>query len=207
MKKKASSKNKKENIVRETADTSFGQEKADTKSDSPDQKGVLPEDVVLDIPDIGSFNEEENPEQKEITELKDRYMRLLAEYDNFRKRSRTQMDNIYIDATVDSVKEWISVVDNIDRAMEYQESGGDETAGKIAEGVALIKKQAMEVLAKQGVEEIVCEQGAPFDPNFHAAVAHIEDESLGEHCIAMVFQKGYIKGDRVIRYAMVQVAN
>jgi len=178
--------------------------------------GAKPDEDIketVEVPETGASEKEETVEavsetdekEKEVEELKDRYMRLLAEYDNFRKRSRAERDNIYTDATVDNAKEWLLVVDNIDRAAEYKKDAGEMESE--AEGVFLIQKQAQEVLAKLGIEEIKCEVGGEFDPNIHSAVTHIEDDSLGTQCIAAIFQKGYIKGDRVVRYALVQVAN
>ena len=148
----------------------------------------------------------EDPKDKEIAELKDRYLRLLAEYDNFRKRSRSERDALFAEATIDASKEWLSVIDNIERALEFS-ADTENVSAKVAEGVSLIYKQAGEVLAKLGIEPIECEVGGAFDPNLHSAVMHIEDDTLGEQTIAAIFQKGYRKGDRVLRYAMVQVAN
>ena len=177
------------------------------------------EALTQEIPQEDEVSEKD----REIADLKDRYMRLLAEYDNFRKRSRAERENIYADALLENAKEWLLVVDNIDRAMDFASlppegilpdgtASGEsvseaEILEKVASGVALIQKQAQEVLAKLGIEEIAGDVGDSFDPNFHSAVAHIEDDSFGEQTIFSVFQKGYKKGDRVIRYSLVQVAN
>lgn len=144
---------------------------------------------------------------KELSDIKDRYMRLLAEYDNFRRRTQREREGLYSDAVADVSKEWLLVLDNVERAMLFNGITTDETTDKMSEGLAMIYKQAGEVLAKLGVVEIPSDAGTPFDPKLHAAVSHIEDDSLGEQCIAQVFLKGYRKGDRVIRHSLVQVAN
>jgi molecular chaperone GrpE len=144
---------------------------------------------------------------QELTDIKDRYMRILAEYDNFRRRTQKEREGLYSEAVADVTKEWLSVIDNVERAISYAEKSADENAGTLTEGLMMIYKQSCEVLTKLGVEEIPSEVGSAFDPNLHAAVTHIEDDSLGDQCIAQVFLKGYMKGDRVIRHTLVQVAN
>ena len=144
---------------------------------------------------------------EEIAELKetmavmeDKYLRMAAEYDNFRRRSREEKDALYEIATADTVKELLPIIDNLDRAAGYTE--GD----KIIEGLILIAKTTSGALEKLGVEEFG-KVGETFDPNIHNAVFHIEDENYGDGEIVEVFQKGYKRGDKVIRYAMVKVAN
>lgn len=143
----------------------------------------------------------------ELAEMKDRYMRLLAEYDNFRKRTQKEKENIYSDAVAEVVKEWLPLVDDIERAVASSENMDADSVEKVAEGIRLIGKQVGNVLGKLGVEEIESAQGTEFDPNLHEAVMHIEDDSLGEQQIAQVFQKGYSCKGRVIRHSVVQVAN
>ncbi len=139
----------------------------------------------------------------ELSDMKDRYMRLLAEYDNFRKRTIKERDSLYSDAVAEVAKEWLPVIDNVERAIAYAADNGQQ----ISEGMEKILKQAQEVLAKLGIDEILCERGTCFDPNFHAAVAHIEDDELGEQAVSQVFLKGYKIGERVIRHSLVQTAN
>ena len=134
----------------------------------------------------------------QLAEMSDKYLRVLAEYDNFRKRSIKERDGIYSDAYVDCVKNLLPVIDNVERVLTLE---GDE---KFMEGLKLIVAQAREALNKMGVKEIECKT---FDPNLHNAVMHIDDEGYQENEIVEVFQKGYIYGDKVIRYAMVKVAN
>jgi len=153
------------------------------------------------------INEAARAVEQELSDVKDRYMRILAEYDNFRRRTQKEREGLYADAVTDVTKEWLSVVDNIERALSFAETAAGDNSDKMSEGMVLIGKQAGEVLVKLGVEEIKSEIGSAFDPNVHAAVTHVEDDSLGEQCIAQVFLKGYRRGDRVIRHTLVQVAN
>lgn len=145
-----------------------------------------------------SCEEQLNETKKQLAETSDKYLRVLAEYDNFRKRSIKERDGIYGDAYVDCVKNLLPVIDNVERVLTLE---GDE---KFMEGLKLIVSQTHEALNKMGVKEIECKS---FDPNLHNAVMHIDDDSYGESEIVEVFQKGYIYGDKVIRYAMVKVAN
>ena len=138
--------------------------------------------------------------QEELEEYKDKYLRLAAEYDNFRRRSAKEKESIYSDAIADVITHVLPIFDNLERAAIY------DSAEKVAEGLAMTAKTIDEVLTKVGIEKFGA-SGDEFDPNLHNAVMHCEDEELGENKIAEVFQQGYKKGDRVIRYAMVKVAN
>ena len=131
----------------------------------------------------------------------DRYLRLMAEYDNFRKRSAKERENIYTDARVDTVSKFLPVYDNLARAMSTPTA--DEAYKK---GVEMTFNQLCEVFKKLGVEEIEA-VGKTFDPNFHNAVMHVEDEEKGENEIVEEFQKGFKVGEKVIRFSMVKVAN
>ena len=137
---------------------------------------------------------------KEIAELNDRYMRMAAEYDNFRKRSAKEKDGIYSDAYADVLKAILPIIDNLERAV------GVEGAEAVAKGLEMTLKGAAEALEKMGVEAFGAE-GDAFDPNMHNAMMMVDDESHKEGEIVTVFQKGYKKGDKIIRYAMVTVAN
>ena len=138
--------------------------------------------------------------QKEHDEIQDKYLRVCAEYDNFRKRTQKERDGIFTDAYSDALKEILPIFDNLERAALYTEPD------KLTEGLELIFKSAKEMLTKLGVEEFGA-VGEKFDPNIHNAVMHIEDDSVGEEEIIEVFQKGYKRGDKIIRHAMVKVAN
>ena len=150
---------------------------------------------------------EEDSKDAELAELKDRYVRLLAEYDNFRRRTQKEKEAIYADAIAEVVKEWLPLVDDIDRAVASTENMDESSVEKVAEGIKLIGKQAVNVLNKIGVEEIEGKEGESFDPNLHEAVMHVEDDFLGEQEIAQVFQKGYTCKGKVIRHTVVKVAN
>ena len=165
-----------------------------------------PDEELKEQADI-KMNEAARAVDQELSDVKDRYMRILAEYDNFRRRTQKEREGLYTEAVADVTKEWLLVVDNVERALSFAEKTDDPNADKLSEGMVMICKQAGEVLTKLGVEEISSEIGSAFDPNLHAAVTHIEDDSLGEQCIAQVFLKGYKKGGRVIRHTLVQVAN
>ena len=138
---------------------------------------------------------------KQLESVKDQFTRLTAEYDNYRKRTAKEKEAIYPEAKASTLASMLPVLDNFERAMAAPCSDAD-----FKKGMELIRKAFDELLEKQGVEAFG-EVGDPFDPQLHAAVAHTDDESAGENCIAEVFQKGYRMGDRVLRYAMVKVAN
>ncbi|MBD5141044.1 MAG: nucleotide exchange factor GrpE [Ruminococcus sp.] len=165
---------------------------------------IIEEDAVEELPEEEAG---ESPEDK-IKALeeaaaadKDKYLRLLAEYDNFRKRSIQEKLNASSDATARAALEVISVIDNFERAVAAECS--DENYKK---GVEMIYGQFLEVIKKLGVEEIDA-LGKEFDPNMHNAVSQVEDENFGENTVSQVYQKGYKLGDKVIRCAMVVVAN
>jgi len=143
----------------------------------------------------------------ENAELKDRYVRLLAEYDNYRKRTQKERESLYSEAIADVTKDWLPVIDNVERAICFSIGDSQEAAQKVADGIKLIHMQIREVLGKLGIEEINCSEGGCFDPNLHEAVLHVEDEGMSEQCIAQVFQKGYRLGDKIIRHSVVKVAN
>ena len=136
----------------------------------------------------------------EMAILNDKYLRVCAEYDNFRRRSQKERENVYSDAYSDAINALLPVLDNLGRAV------GCEDPKALAEGLALILKSFDEGLAKLGIEEIKA-VGETFDPERHYAVLHIEDENYGENEVVEVLQKGYTRGDKVIRYAVVKVAN
>lgn len=140
----------------------------------------------------------------EIAELNDKYMRLFAEYDNFRKRTAKELEGKAADAACDTLAQILPVLDNLERAAQYNTEDSAETP--MGKGLELTLKSFVETLSKLGVAEIEAE-GKPFDPNVHNAVMHVEDEDLGENEVVEVFMKGYAKGDKVLRHSMVKVAN
>ena len=139
---------------------------------------------------------------KKLADEQDKYLRLAAEYDNYRKRTAKEKDNLYQDAKADTIKEFLAVYDNLERAVATE---GDEDSPH-KKGLEMIFHQYQEILKKLGVTEIEA-QGQPFDPEKHNAVMHIDDENLGENVVSQVFQAGFLLGDKVIRHAIVQVAN
>ena len=158
--------------------------------------------------------ETENPETAEETVVEtptpwedkynaehDAHLRLAAEYDNFRKRTIREKEQSYTHGKADAVEKLLPVYDNLERALNQPT---EDAAYK--KGVELTMNELTKIFTGLGVE-IFGQPGDPFDPNIHNAVMHTEDESLGENVIAQVFQKGFRIGDKVVRFAMVQVAN
>ena len=150
----------------------------------------------------------ESPENTELEQLRDaqakehdQYLRLAAEYDNFRKRSQREKDGIYQDGVADTAKKFLPVYDNLERALMNETS--DEAYKK---GVQMIMNEFTKIMENLGIT-VYGAAGEVFDPEKHNAVMHIEDDSLEENSIAEVFQKGAMLGDKVIRFAMVKVAN
>lgn len=154
----------------------------------------------------GKTEESKPQEQKpdptaEYAALNDKYLRICAEYDNFRKRSQKEKDGLYADVKAETLKKFLPVYDNLVRALNQPTE--DEAYYR---GVEMIMTQFNTTMEKLGVTEIES-LGKKFDPAFHNAVMHVEDEEKGENEIVEVFQKGFLMGDRVIRFAMVKVAN
>ncbi len=138
---------------------------------------------------------------KLLTEENDKYLRLCAEYDNYRKRTAREKEGIYGDAKADTIRPFLEVYDNLRRAAD-----GLTEQDPHKQGFEMIVKQFLTVLEGLGVTPIDA-AGQPFDPQRHNAVMHVEDENLAENTVAEVFQEGFIMGDKVLRFAMVKVAN
>ncbi len=152
--------------------------------------------------------EEVNPLQAEVDSLKaqvaqqeDKYLRLAAEYENYRRRTTKEKEAIWSDAKGDAAVAFLPVYDNLERALKQETA--DEAYKK---GVEMTMNQLKTVLEKLGITEIPA-LGQSFDPNLHNAVMHVDDENLGENVVADVFQAGFQLGEKVIRFAMVKVAN
>ncbi len=139
--------------------------------------------------------------QQALAQEHDSYLRLAAEYDNYRKRSQKEKDNLYTEIRSETVEKFLPVYDNLERALAQETQ---DAAFK--KGVEMTMNQLVSVMEKLGVESFGA-AGDHFDPQLHNAVMHIEDESLGENVIAEVFQKGFKVGEKVVRFAMVKVAN
>lgn len=168
------------------------------------ESAEVPEDIVPEEPAAGT----QDPLPEELEHLKaslsakeEQYLRLAAEYDNFRKRSQKEKESIYADAKADALTAFLPVYDNLERALKQETT--DEAYKK---GVEMTMNQLKTVLEKLGITEIEA-LGQPFDPTLHNAVMHIEDENFGENTVAEVFQAGFRLGDKVVRFAMVKVAN
>ena len=143
-----------------------------------------------------------DPWEEKYNAEHDAYLRLAADYDNFRKRSQKEKQDIYTNSKADVIKELLPILDNIDRAEENKEASFED----YKKGIDLIFAQFAQLLEKTGVESFGA-RGDEFDPNIHNAVMTVEDDTLGENTVAQVFTKGYKLGDRIIREAVVQVAN
>ena len=152
------------------------------------------EETVEVTPEVDPWEEKYNAEH-------DAHLRLAADYDNFRKRSQKEKEQSYGNGKADAVEKLLPVYDNLERALNQPT---EDAAYK--KGVEMTMTQLVGILNGLGVE-IFGEAGETFDPNLHNAVMHIDDETLGENTIAQVFQKGAKIGDKVVRFAMVQVAN
>ena len=140
--------------------------------------------------------------EKELAASKEAHIRTLAEYDNYRKRTAKEKENTWVDAKAVCIAELLPMLDNFDRALGVTDSDFES----YKKGVEMIYQGFCETLKKLGVEAFG-EEGDEFDPNFHSAVMHVDDESLGENVLAQVFSKGYKLGEKVLRPAMVKVAN
>mgnify|MGYP004536234293 CR=1 FL=1 len=137
-----------------------------------------------------------------LAQEQDKYLRLAAEYDNYRKRTAKEKENIYLDAKIDVIKTMLSVYDSLERGLQqYCEEDGPHR-----KGIEMIFNQYKESLAKLGVTAMEA-VGKPFDPERHNAVMHVEDESCGENTVVEVLQQGFMLGEKVLRFAIVKVAN
>ena len=145
-----------------------------------------------------------DPKDDKIEELTDRLKRTMAEFDNFRKRTKKGKAAIFEMGAKDVIEKILPVVDNFERGLAALPE--DEKESSFAKGMEMIYKQLMKNLEDMGVKPIEA-VGQPFDPNFHNAVMHIDDENLGENVVAAELQKGYMYRDSVVRHSMVQVAN
>lgn len=180
----------------------------ENKQETAEQENAQAEEAVKTeetAEDTTAAPKEESAEeklQKQLDELNDRYMRMAAEYDNYRKRVAKERDMIRSEATGKALSAILPIYDNLERALAQET---EDTEYK--KGVEMTARQFESALDSLGVEIISAEPGTEFDPTVHNAVMHMEDESLGENCIAECFQKGFRHGDKIIRTAMVKVAN
>ncbi len=178
------------------------EEKPEEKKTEPEQKAEKPKKEDKKKAKKLSKEEEKIAElEDEKATLNDKYLRICAEYDNFRRRSQREKDSLYGDVKANVLSQFLPVYDNLERALK--QGTADEAYRK---GVEMIMNQFNTTLEKLGVTPIEC-LGEKFDPTLHNAVMHVDDEEKGENEIVEVFQKGFKCGDKVIRFAMVKVAN
>ena len=165
------------------------------------EKEITEETVEETVEETAEAVSEVNPFEEKYNAERDAHLRLAAEYDNFRKRTVKEKEASYGNGKADAVAKMLPVYDNLERALNQPT---EDTAYK--KGVELTMTELVKILNGLGVE-IFGERGEAFDPNLHNAVMHIDDETLEENTISQVFQKGFKIGDKVVRFAMVQVAN
>ena len=144
---------------------------------------------------------EANPWEEKYNAERDAHLRVAAEFDNFRKRTIKEKEASYGNGKADAVAKILPIYDNLERALQQE-----TTDAAFKKGVELTMNELLKIFGNLGVE-VFGAAGDTFDPNLHNAVMHIDDENLGENVIAQVFQKGFKIGDKVVRFAMVQVAN
>lgn len=174
------------------------EEKEETKKKASKKKESKPSKEVTELKELldGKINE--------LSEANDKYLRLLAEYDNFKKRTAKEKEAIYTDSVGETVTALLPIIDNFERAIAS--FGEEDKQSEFYKGVEMIYNQTIDAFTKLGVSEIKA-LGEEFNPEFHNAVMHIEDETVADNTIVEQFQKGYIYRDKVIRYSMVKVAN
>ena len=171
------------------------------ESEKPQSESAPDKDTAEEKDELTLLKEENEAIIKELDEYKDKYLRLLAEYDNYRKRAAKEKAEIYPEATARTIEAFLPLADNFERAAAVETS--DE---KFKSGIMMIYSQLVEVLKTLDVETID-RVGEEFDPNLENAVSTVTDEKLGQNVVAQVYQKGYKRGDKIIRHAMVSVAN
>ena len=198
------SKNKKEKP--EPMDKEKEQEKAEPAADTAQEGAAAETPPEEKAPETFTVTREQMEKMEALAAqqaaLNDKYLRLAAEYDNYRKRTAREKENTYQDAKMDTIKRFLEVYDNLERAV--QQAGDEENVHK--KGMEMIFHQLESVLEKLDVT-VVDPMGEAFDPERHEAVMHIESEELGENVVSQVFRKGFLLGEKVIRFAAVQVAN
>lgn len=186
-----------EEIKKDTEETVCQEAEASKEETKKDKK--CKKEIAQLEEKIASLEGELEKAKAELAEVSDKYLRVLAEYENFRRRSQSEKTAIYSDSMADTVTAILPVIDNLEMALMYK----TDSEG-VVKGVEMTLAQFSQCLEGLGVEVIKCET---FDPNYHNAVMHVEDEAYGEGQIVEVLRKGYKKGEKVIRYAMVKVAN
>jgi molecular chaperone GrpE len=205
-----------EDISMQSGETSPVDEIVETQSDMEEQKEEAEEAEIVEEEELEELLESEKEKdmskkmkkleeenlklQNEVDAFKDKFLRTAAEYENFRRRTSKEKEGIYTDACADVLKEVLTPLDNLERALAIEGCSDD-----LRIGVEMTVRQFNEAFIKLGVEQLASE--GEFDPNLHNAVMHIEDEQYGSNEIVEVFQKGYKRANKVLRHSMVKVAN
>lgn len=181
---------------KEKQNETLQQEPVVEEQDVKQEAAAEPEETAVDplLSELESLKDQ-------VAGQEDKYLRLAAEYDNYRKRTAKEKESLWTDVKADTAGAFLPVYDNLERALKQ-----DTADEAFKRGVEMTMNQLKEVLTKLGITEIPA-QGQPFDPKYHNAVMHVEDESLGQNVVAEVFQTGFQCGEKVIRFAMVKVAN
>ena len=185
------------------AETAAEAEEAEAPKEEKPSRGEKKKQKKLEA-ELGEVKKALIDKDNALAEMNDKYLRVCAEYDNFRKRSAKEREGIYADACGEVLTQILPILDNLERAAQYNTE--DVAQSAVGKGLEMVLKSFLETLEKLGVSEIEA-LGKPFDPNVHNAVMHIDDEQYGENEVVEVLMKGYVKGDRVLRYTMVKVAN
>ena len=186
-----------EETAAEAVEETPAEEKTDKKADKKDKKFGRKKDDER----VAALEKEKEALEKDKAALNDKYLRICAEYDNFRRRSQKEKDGLFGDVKANTVQQFLPVYDNLERALKQ---GTEDEAYR--KGVEMIMTQFNATLEKLGVKKIES-LGQTFDPKLHNAVMHVDDEEQGENVIVDVFQEGFMLGEKVIRFAMVKVAN
>jgi molecular chaperone GrpE len=189
----------KQNAAESTPEKNTAQQPAaDAKADKAAEKSAEPETFTVTREQM----EKMEGLAKSLADEQDKYLRLAAEYDNYRKRTAKEKESLYADAKIDTIKALLGVYDNLERGLAQY---GDEESPH-RKGLEMVFNQFKESLKKLGVETMDA-AGKPFDPEKHNAVMHVEDENYGENTVVEVLQQGFTLGDKVLRFAIVKVAN
>ena len=193
-----------DNKKEEVTDIPETEEAADAVKEETAEAETQTEEAADNASKGGFFKKKKDPRDEKIEELTDRVKRQMAEFENFRKRTEKEKSSMYEMGARDIIERILPVIDNFERGLA--EIPEDKKEDPIAEGMEKIYKQIQKVFEEAGVKPIEA-AGKEFDPNFHNAVMHVEDESLGENIVAEELQKGYMYRDSVVRHSMVKVAN
>ena len=197
-------KDKRDNSAEETTEDQVVEKDKAEKVVDGDQN--VPDSNDSDEQTDTDAEETVDPRDQQIADLSDKFVRLMAEYDNFRKRSRQEKDALYEQSVTDVVGEWLTVIDNLERAMTISEKSENQEVKQFAEGLNLVMRQVEKSLATLKVS-VINPLGETFDPNRHSAVLHIDDDQYQASEIVEVFEKGYERNGKIIRHAIVKVAN